>query len=59
MSKTVRVTNRTYEQLDALKADGFDSLTNALSIAVDRLYRAERPKERAMEQRYFECEFCG
>jgi len=39
---SIRITAKTYEQANELKANGYESLTNALSVAVD-------PKEKAME----------
>lgn len=51
MSTSVRVTEKTYGQLDKLRNEyGYGSLTNALSVAVDRLYRAERPKGATMQE---------
>jgi len=48
MSRSIRATDKTYNQLNELKANGYESLTNALSVAVDRLYRAEGPKGEVM-----------
>jgi len=48
MSKSVRVSDYTYRQLTELRENGLESLTNTLSVAVDRFYRAEMPKEETM-----------
>jgi len=54
MSKSVRVTDYSYDQLNELKSAGLESLTNALSVAIEDLHRrvireAERPKGDAMQ----------
>jgi hypothetical protein len=48
MSKSVRIPNRSYERADELRQHGFESLTNVMAVAIDRLYQAERPKEEPM-----------
>ena len=48
MSKSVRIPQRSYEQADELRATGYESLTNVMAVAIDRLYQAERPKETTM-----------
>ena len=50
MSKSVRIPDRSYEQADELRQQGYESLTNVMAVAIDRLYQAERPKERVMEK---------
>jgi len=42
MTESIRVAGKTKEQLDWLKANGYESITNAASVAVDRLYQSER-----------------
>jgi len=49
MTKSVRITKRSYEQANELKDAGWQSLTNVVSVAIDRMHRAERPKEAEME----------
>lgn len=41
MSKSVRIPDRSYEQADELRQQGYESLTNVLAVAIDRLYQQE------------------
>ena len=44
MAVSIRVADRTREQLQWLKNSGYESITNAAGIAIDQLYQAERRK---------------
>jgi len=46
--KSVRLCDRSYKQADELRQQGYESLTNVLAVALDRMYQAEMPKERTM-----------
>ena len=48
MSKSVRIPDRSYEQADELRQRGYESLTNVIAVALDRLYQ----QEIAMRQEY-------
>jgi len=51
MSKSIRVPDTSYRQADELRQHGFESLTNVMAVAIDRLYQAEMPKEAEMRIR--------
>ena len=42
MSKSIRIADRSYEQVMELKSAGYESITNTVAVAVDRLHREER-----------------
>jgi hypothetical protein len=43
MSKSVRIPDATYKQIEELKQHGYESITNVVALAVDRFYRQEMP----------------
>jgi len=51
MAASIRVANRTREQLQWLKDNGYESITNAAGIAIDQVYQTERRNMKQIRSR--------